>query len=107
MARHWLGWTGLLTAAQAGDVLTTWAGFRLGAPEENPLVQRALAAGSFPAFGAIKLVLVAGLLALLWYTRRYVDVRIHLATWRAVQALAVIFTGVAALNAVGMAVRLI
>jgi len=106
MTVHWRTWGVLLAAAQAGDLLTTWAGLRLGVPEGNPLVRSALAAGSFGAFAAIKVALVLGLLGLALTTAR-VRGRAQAATWRSVQALAVVFTAIAAANAAGMAARLV
>jgi hypothetical protein len=95
-------WTVLLSAAQAGDVLTTWVGLRIGVPEGNPLVRAALAHGSFIAFGAIKATLVASLLGLLWFTGRHLRGVVHVATWRVVQAITVVFMAVAVGNAAGM-----
>lgn len=100
-----LTWTALLAGAQAGDVATTWLGLRIGIPEGNPAVRAALSHGSFLAFGAIKVVLVAGLLALLWFTGRHLRGGVHRATWRSVQVLTVVFTAVAAANAAGILTR--
>jgi len=95
-------WTVLLSAAQAGDVLTTWVGLRIGVPEGNPLVRAALAHGSFIAFGAIKTALVASLLGLLWFTGRHLSGVVHVATWRVVQGITVVFMAVAIGNAASM-----
>lgn len=102
MGRRRATWTALLGAAQAGDLLTTWVGLRVGVPEGNPLVRAALAHGSFIAFGAIKGALVASLLGLLWFTGRHLKGVAHLATWRAVQGITLVFVAVAAGNAAGM-----
>jgi hypothetical protein len=106
MARRRLTWTVLLSAAQAGDLVTTWIGLRIGVPEGNPLVRAALAQGSFIAFGAIKAALVASLLGLLWFTGRHLRGVAHLATWRVVQGITLVFMALAISNAAGMLSRL-
>lgn len=100
-----LRWTVLLAAAQAGDLLTTWVGLRLGVPEGNPLVRAALAGGSFLAFGAIKVALVGALLGVVWYTGRHVRGSAAIASWRALQGVTVVFVAIAAANAAGMVAR--
>ncbi len=106
VSRTRLTWAGLLAAAQAGDLLTTWTGLQLGVPEGNPLVRAAMAAGTFDLFAAIKVALVAALLGLVWLSGRRLRGHFHTASWRAVKGLAVVFTAIAAANAAGMAVRL-
>lgn len=107
MSRRPSLWVLLLGAAQAGDLLTTWTGLRLGVPEGNPLVRSALAVGTFGLFAAIKVGLVLALVGLLWLAGRRLRGRVHTASWRSVQGLAVIFTALAAANAAGMALRLL
>jgi hypothetical protein len=86
--------------AQLMDVASTWLSLRAGVPEQNPVVRAALARGDFLLLMAIKLALVAALLALVVGTARHL--RAHRAAWLTVQVLAVGFTAVAALNTAGV-----
>lgn len=100
-------WTALLAGAQAGDLATTWLGLRFGIPEGNPIVSRLLANGDFLLFGLVKLALVAALAALLMATGERLRGRVDQAAWRATQALAVVFTAIAAANTAGVLLRLV
>lgn len=102
-----LTWTGLLAGAQAGDLLTTWLGLHFGVPEGNPVVGTLLARGDFLLFGLVKLVLVLALAGLLAATGAHLRGRVDQAAWRATQALAVLFTAIAAANAGGLLLRLV
>lgn len=87
-------------AGQTGDLATTWLGLRAGIAEDNPVVRAALAHGDFVLFGAVKLALLAALLLLALRSRRRL-------TWRGLQVVALAFLVVSALNAAGLAARLV
>ena len=99
-------WTALLAGAQAGDLATTWLGLRFGVPEGNPVVEALLARGDFLLFGLVKLALVAALAALLAATSARLQGSVDRVAWRSTQALAVVFTAIAAANTGGVLLRL-
>lgn len=97
-----LTWTALLAGAQGGDLATTWLGLRLGIPEGNPVVSALLAHGDFLLFAVVKLGLVLALAMLLAVATRHLRGAVEQAAWRSTQALAVLFTAIAAANATGV-----
>jgi hypothetical protein len=88
-------WFLLLSLSQAADLATTWWGFRAGVPETNPMVAVLLRGGEFFAYAGVKAALVLAMVLLVHANRSRVTIR-------GVQAVAVAFTLVAILNAVGI-----
>lgn len=85
-------WLVLLALSQIADLATTWLGVASGLREGNPVVAATLEAGSFAAFAAVKVGLLAGMAATLALTTRPRDRSLAL---QAVRVLVLAFTLVA------------
>jgi hypothetical protein len=66
-----LGWIGLLTLAQLADLLTTRLDMNFGAVEGNQIAAHLLEQGGLWYLWAVKLLLVAALVAVALLIRRY------------------------------------